>query len=210
MAFLALRNAIRLHFDSVLLFKKNSFASSLHIAILALEELGKAQELNHYYWSSKVNSGLLPPKYEEKYLKLYYSHQWKQGAAIKRNMFNYSPTFISLIDEKKLERKKQNSVYVGLPLKKGKIDYTSRIKTPFSIKQSEPKKIISINNDILLEMCFYNLAQDGFFDVDGMDNLINKKLQNKLKRNWTYKSGIKSRKWEKVWSDKLSEKKTVE
>jgi hypothetical protein len=43
-----------------------------------------------------------------------------------------------------------------------------------------------------------------------MDNLINKKLQNKLKRNWTYKSGIKSRKWEKVWSDKLSEKKTVE
>lgn len=103
MAYLALANAIRLHFDSVLLFYKNSYATSLHLAILALEELGKAQELNHYYWTSRVNSGLLPPDEEEKYLKLYYSHYWKQGAAIKRDMFNYSPNFISLIDEKKLE-----------------------------------------------------------------------------------------------------------
>ena len=191
MAYLALANAIRLHFDSILLFKKNSFPTSLHLAILALEELGKAQELNHYYWTSKVNSGLLPPNEEEKYLKLYYSHHWKQGAAIKRDMFNYSPNFISLIDERKLEQKKQASIYVGLPLKNGKIDYKSRIKTPFSIKKSEPKKIISLNNDILLEMCFYNLAQDGFYDVIGMDNLIDKKLQSKLKKVWTYKSGIK-------------------
>ncbi len=206
MAFLALKNAIRLHFDSIFLFKKKSFASSLHISILALEELGKAQELNYYSWSSKANSGLLPPEEEEKYLKLYYSHQWKQGAAIKRDMFNYSPNFVSLIDEKKLEQKKQTSVYVGLPLKNGKINYKSRIKTPFSINQSEPKKIISLNNDILLEMCFYNLAQDGYFDVDGMDSLIDLGLQKKLKKNWAFKSGIKSRKWEKIWHNKLIKK----
>ncbi len=122
MAYLALANAIRLHFDSILLYKKKSFASSLHLAILSLEELGKAQEMDHYYWTSKVNSGLLPPEEEEKYLKFYYSHHWKQGAAIKRDMFNYSPNFISLIDERKLEQRKQNSIYVGLPLKNGKID----------------------------------------------------------------------------------------
>lgn len=93
-------------------------------------------------------------------------------------------------------------------MKNGKIDYESRIKTPFSIKQSEPKKIISLNNDILLEMCFYNLAQGGFFDVTGMDNLIDKKLQSKLKKNWTYKSGIKSGKWERIWYNKLLLKKS--
>jgi hypothetical protein len=55
-------------------------------------------------------------------------------------------------------------------------------------------------------MCFYNLAQDGFFDVEGMDELIDIKLQNRLKKNWIYKSGIKSRKWEKIWHFKLSKK----
>ncbi len=55
-------------------------------------------------------------------------------------------------------------------------------------------------------MCFYNIAQDGHFDVDGMDNLINKKLQKRLKRNWFYKSGIKSRKWETIWHRKLIKK----
>ena len=168
-AYLALQNSIRLHFDSILLFKNKSYASALHISILALEELGKAQELDHYHWTSKTNNGLLPPDEEEKYLKLYYSHQWKQGAAIKRNMFNYSPSFLSLIDEKKLEQKKQNSMYVGLPLKNGKINYKSRVKSPFSIKREEAKKIISLINDILLEMCFYNLAQAGYFNVNGMD-----------------------------------------
>lgn len=202
-AYLSLRNAVRLHFDSILLYKKKSYASALHLSILTLEELGKTRELNHYYWTSKTNSGLLPPEDEEKYLKLYYSHQWKQGAAIKRDMFNYSPSFISLIDEKKIEQKKQNSIYVGLPLKNGKMDYKSRIQSPFSIKMSESKKIISLNNDILLEMCFYNLAQDRFFGVDVMDAIINKKLQSKLKKNWNSKSGIKSIKWEKIWFNKL-------
>jgi len=203
MAYLSLENAIRLHFDSILLYKNKSFGSALHLSILALEEIGKSKSLEDYWWSSKVNSGQLPVDEEEKYLKLLYSHQWKQGAAIKWNPMDYSPKFISLIDEKKLEQKKQNSIYVGLPLKNGKIKYDSRIQSPFSIKSSEPKKIISLNNDIFLEMCYLNLAQDGYFDIEIMDKLIGKKLQSKLRKYWGYKSGIKSKRWQKLWLEKF-------
>jgi AbiV family abortive infection protein len=203
MAYLSLKNAIRLHFDSMFLFKKKSFSSALHISILALEEIGKARSLDDYWWSSKVNYGRLPIHEEEKYLKLLYSHKWKQGAAVKWDSMNYSPKFISLIDEKKLEQKKQKSIYVGLPLKNGDIKYTDKIQSPFTIKSSEPKKIISLNNDIFLEMCNLNLAQEGYFDIEILDQLIGRKLQSKLKKDWIYKSGIKSNKWQKLWLQKL-------
>ena len=203
-AYLALKNAIRLHLDSILLFKNYSYPSALQLSILCLEELGKAQEINHYYWTSKTNNGLMLPDDEEKYLKLYYSHYWKHGAAINRSFYDFSPSFKKLIDEKKLEQKKQKATYVGLPLINGKVVYNKRVLSPFMIKGPETKKLISLNNDILLEMCFYNIEQEGFFDVDGMDKLIDKKLQKKLKKIWPHRSGIKSRKWNKVWFDKLT------
>jgi AbiV family abortive infection protein len=47
--YLALKNAIRLHLDSIFLFKNKSYPSALQLSILTLEELGKAKELELYY-----------------------------------------------------------------------------------------------------------------------------------------------------------------
>ena len=49
----SLRNAIRLHFDSILLYKHKSFPSSFFISVIAMEELGKAYWADHFVFYSK-------------------------------------------------------------------------------------------------------------------------------------------------------------
>jgi AbiV family abortive infection protein len=56
MCILAFSNALRLHSDSVLLFKHKSYASAYAISILALEETGKYHLLANFVWHA---SGLL-------------------------------------------------------------------------------------------------------------------------------------------------------
>jgi hypothetical protein len=52
-------------------------------------------------------------------------------------------------------------------------------------------------------MCYLNLAQDGYFDIEIMDQLVGKRFQSKLRKYWVYKSGIKSKRWQKLWLEKL-------
>lgn len=61
----ALRNAIRLHFDAILLYENGSFPSALQLSILSLEELSKADWVNHYIWTSETNEGY-PDVYSER------------------------------------------------------------------------------------------------------------------------------------------------
>jgi len=198
MAYLALKNAIRLHLDSILLFEHRSFASSLQMSILAMEELGKACELEHYCFHASVDSRPTPQE-EQKWLSLLYNHPWKQGAAVGRDMIEYSPKFIQFVHDKKLDVTKQTATYVGLRRTRKGIDVAGRIQSPFSIRSSRARKQISLINDILLEMCRVNLAQDQYFDIEGMDSLIDLKLRNHLKLKWKGRSRIRSPRWSKQW-----------
>jgi AbiV family abortive infection protein len=204
MASLALRNSIRLHLDSIYLFKHKSYPSSKQLSILSMEELGKAKELEHYYFHSKYDSGPMEPKEEQEYLKLYFGHTWKQRSAVVRELHDYSPRYIALVENSKLELAKQNATYVGLRKAKGSIDISSRIQSPFSINKKNVKQQISLINDIFLEMCRYNLGQGGFFCLEGMNEMIGAKLQNLLKHIWQFRSKIKSTRWSKVWIHKWS------
>jgi AbiV family abortive infection protein len=201
-AILSLRNSIRLHLDSIYLFKRKSFPSSKQLSILSMEELGKAKQLEHYYFHSKYDSGPMEPEDEQEYLKLYFNHTWKQGSAVMRDLYDYSPRYIALVENSKLELAKQNATYVGLRKVKGSMDIHSRIQSPFSINEKNAKQQISLINDIFLEMCRYNLGQVGFFCIEGMNELIDTKLQNLLKQIWSFRSNIKSSRWYKVWEQK--------
>ena len=126
----SLRNTIRLHFDSVLLYGNGSYPSALQLSVLAMEEFSKANWVNHYIWSSETNDGYPDAEFEQEWLKLLYLHPKKQWKFVAREKDDYSPKFISLIQGRKLEEKKQNAIYVGLTRSKGKIDTDSRISTP--------------------------------------------------------------------------------
>jgi AbiV family abortive infection protein len=47
MSILCYKNAIRLHQDSILLFKRKRYPSANALSIIAIEEMGKYQSLSH-------------------------------------------------------------------------------------------------------------------------------------------------------------------
>ena len=51
----SLRNALRLHEDSILLYKNSSYPSSFQLSVLSLEEFAKAKWVDYYYYSTITN-----------------------------------------------------------------------------------------------------------------------------------------------------------
>lgn len=194
----SLKNALRLHTDSTLLFYHGSFPSAFQLSVLALEELAKAKWVDHYYYSSITNDGFPDSDFEQDWLKLLYLHPKKQFAFIARELFQYSPKFVKFIETRKLELKKQQATYVGLSRTNGKIDTNSNVSIPIKkIKEKDAKQLISLINHEFLEI--HNLIQnsDGFFGIWKLDDIINSD-ESQILFTWSFKSGLKSRKWHKA------------
>lgn len=198
----SLRNGIRLHFDAILLFSHESYASALQLSIISMEEIAKAKWIEHYYFTSVTNEGFPEKEFEEKWLNLLYFHPRKQFGFLSRDLLRYSPKFVEFVETKKLEELKQSATYVGLKKIKGKPDVNSRISVPEKTKKSDAKKIISIINDELKEICEIKNEHEYYFWIDEMDYWIHDDLLDLLSI-WNHKSGIRSKKWEKVWQEKF-------
>ncbi len=155
----SLRNSLRLHFDSILLFKNGSFPSAFQLSVLSLEEFAKAKWVEHYVWSSLTNSGYPNEKFEQEWLQLLYRHPEKQRAFMAREIFDYSPKFAEFIKSRKLEEKKQNATYVGLSKLKGKVDTSSRVSTPTRVKEKDASQLISLMNNEFLAVVSQRLAE---------------------------------------------------
>lgn len=193
----ALKNSLRLHFDSILLFKNASHPTAFQVSVLALEEFAKAKWVESYYFYS-IASGFPDEKFEQQWLQLHYLHPEKQAALFARNEFEYSPSFVDFIRRKKLELKKQRSVYVGLDRVKGKVNIASRISTPSRIKKRDAKQMISLLNSEFLELHRLLSLQGDYFFIGDMDKVIRSRAFLSLKK-WRYKTGLKSQRWFKQW-----------
>jgi AbiV family abortive infection protein len=198
----ALFNGLRLHFDSILLFRNGSYPTSLQISIIAIEEIAKAEWVEHYYYSSVTNEGFPDKEFEQRWLRLLYFHPEKQYAFLGRNLFEFHPNFVEFVQKGQLEIQKQRATYVGLEKQKRKIDVNSKISLPRRVGKLEARRIISLLNDVLIEICEIKKFQENYYGIEAMDNLIDHNLRNKL-NTWKYKSGIKSRKWVDLWTEKL-------
>ncbi|HHH1978699.1 TPA: AbiV family abortive infection protein [Yersinia enterocolitica] len=193
----SLRNTIRLHFDSVLLYENGSYPSAFQLSVLALEEFSKANWVDHYIWSCETNQGYPGAESEQEWLKLLYLHPKKQWNFVAREIDDYSPNFISLIKNRKLEEKKQNSIYVGLSRVKGNINTDSRISTPWKIKKKDAKQFISIINDELIRICMRIEDYEYYFEGGkDMDEVFDYDIYKKLLK-WPHKSRMKNNKWRK-------------
>lgn len=193
----SLRNSIRLHFDSILLYENGSYPSAFQLSILALEEFSKAIWVDHYIWSSETNEGYPDVQFEQAWLKLLYLHPKKQWNFVAREIDDYSPGFISLIQRRELEEKKQNSIYVGLSRMKGGVDIDSRVSTPWRIKQKDARQFISVINDELLRIVA-RIEEDEFYfeGGKGMDEVFDYGIYKNLLQ-WPHKSGMKNNRWRK-------------
>lgn len=206
------RNGLRLHFDSILLFKNKSYPSAFHLSVLSLEEFGKSQWIEQYYYSNLINGpnfdndnekyneeinygtndkSMSFIEFEQGWLNLLYQHHKKQNAFFGWGWsLDYSSTFVDYVKKRGLERKKQNSIYVGLKKIKNQIDVNSKISTPFKININDAKKNISLINDYLKELYDMDVYQDGIFDIDEKSELFTKPVVNKI-NSWKYRSGLR-------------------
>jgi AbiV family abortive infection protein len=193
----SLRNTIRLHFDSILLYENGSYPSAFQLSVLSLEEFSKANWIDHYIWSSETNEGYPDEKFEQEWLKLLYLHPKKQWNFVAKETDDYSPNFITQIKNRELEEKKQNATYVGLSRSKGKVNTASRISTPWKIKQKDARQVISIVNDELLSICS-RISDDEFYyeGANEMNDVFDHKIWEKLLK-WPHKSGLKNDGWRK-------------
>jgi AbiV family abortive infection protein len=188
----SLKNALRLHADSILLFRSGSYPSAFQLAVLSLEEFSKAKWIEHVYWSSVTNEGFPDFELEQEWLSLLYSHPKKQFHFVARDLFNFSPKLVRFIENKKLEEKKQQAVYVGLERNGKLVDTTSRISTPARIKEYDSRQIISLVNQEFIDI-FNTIEQcETYFGIPEMDEVIYPDLRHFLFA-WPHRSGLKSR-----------------
>lgn len=183
---LALKNALRLHFDSILLFNKKSYPSAYYLSALTQEELGKVFILDDFLYHSTVDKKYL--KVEKEHLSFMYNHLSKQQWFIGENWPDLYKKFIKEVTNGKLETAKQNSLYVGFERKKKKINLKGKIKSPFNIKRDKVKRQITVINDFLKEFTFSIMNHFGTMESGEGEALLNKKLFLKLQKSWKYTS----------------------
>ena len=198
------RNALRLHFDSILLYDNQSYPSALQLSILALEEFSKSYWIEHYYYSSITNEGFPDIEFEQKWLKLLYVHTKKHEAFIGWGWeFEYSESFNKALRDGSFEILKQTSTYVGLERRNGKIETKGRISTPFKRKNNDAKKVISVLNDYLIDRCDMKKFYEYHFEIEEKDDLLNDDLYEKL-NNWNHHSGLRK---EPLFRDRIKKTK---
>jgi AbiV family abortive infection protein len=207
-ATLTFQNSIRLHSDSILLFHAERFQTAFYISVIAMEEMAKAKELEHFYFHS-WGDGRADIKFEQEFFLRLYNHKIKQKAFAAREMLEYSPKFLKQIDNKQLDNKKLKALYVGLERHKDSVNIDSRISTPLMIKKTDSRRQISLINSELKEFIRLKDAQDTCFDIEEMDILLDDRKTRDLVKTWKHRMGLKSRKWwTTYWRKELNNRRT--
>jgi len=188
-------NGLRLHRDSIALFKIGSIPSSYALSILAQEEIGKAFLLAEIVFQDVDNNGL-DLEYSKLILKCMRSHKVKQGWFSQQvgDFFKYPgkkyPKIFKDVYSGKLDEDKQNAIYVGVTktdnkpdLMRGKIIDPSKRTKP---KQAE--KHITRVNDFIIE--FTEGCRRGILcaDPEEVDELLTMGLVAELESLWPKKS----------------------
>jgi hypothetical protein len=115
---------------------------------------------------------------------------------VARELFDFSPKLVRFIESKKLEHKKQQSVYVGLERVGRRVDTTSRISTPMRIKERDARQIISLVNQEFVDIFNLIALNDGYFGIFELDAVINPN-EHQFIFAWPHKSGLKARHFRK-------------
>lgn len=219
-------NGLRLHEDSIFLFKKRSLPSAFQLSILAQEEIGKAFVFNDLIIDEfdKGDYNLKTRKIDivEKGLStigvqiiewVLSSHQMKQGsfsreaedftrARFYKNGKIIRPKIVEEIYSGKLDIKKQNTTFVGLKrLDNKKFDLDGKIINPQKMTLQKVKEIfkhITRVNDFIIEFIEKCRRDIASVDSDLFDDCLTLKIVKRLEKKWPYKNKLASPFLEKI------------
>ena len=167
------QNALRLHFDSVLLARGSSFASVFVISVIASEELGKAFGIADVVFQAGFYKGQLLAEDTKSVRALLSDHKLKQGWFV--------PSFFDILSRKDFKRyqtiqgAKNNAFYAGV--RKG----NHQIVRPFLISASKARRQIRTVNNALVDSVEGTL--DGTYCYEDVADQVfrSRRLLNKLR-----------------------------
>jgi AbiV family abortive infection protein len=183
---LAIQNALRLHFDSIALYNQRSLPSALTLSILALEEIGKSSQIHRFIGDIEMWPKEQVEEFVDKdaFLDSLYKHPIKQKAFVQDLLFVFPKNFLRKLENKKLDTLKQNSMYVGFQWKKGKPDFSGRLRSPLSVRDSNPRSFITVVNDYLIVLTHSIIKGVQAWDTPNKKNIFNDQLLERLKSSW--------------------------
>lgn len=187
---LAFKNSLRLHYDSISLFRLKSYPSAYYLSIIVLEELGKLCILEDFCYHSRVDGLILNEKELQDFFRSIYSHKIKQNWFLSYWRDLFPKRYVSNIYNRKIESEKQHSLYVGLKKNGKHINIKGRIYLPSRIKYKKAKEQITLINDFLLSLILG--VKKGIYMVDSLsvEKLLHRRLSSKLEKIWPYKKSI--------------------
>ncbi|HLG27814.1 MAG TPA: AbiV family abortive infection protein [Paenisporosarcina sp.] len=192
-------NSLRLHFDSIRLFKGYSYASALALSILSMEELAKAHLIENLVMHAIMDKTPIAISWDELQKEnVLISHRIKQRVFINRAFLpkwhNEKGKLVrnnlsELVHSGELEVLKQKAFYVGLSSKSSRKG-NQRIENPLSITQKTPKKIITTISDYLIDLVVGVIHENYIIDTVSMESKMDKKLLRRLMRAWPHRGRV--------------------
>jgi AbiV family abortive infection protein len=152
----AFANSLRLNHDSITMYKNESYATSLQLAVLAQEELGKAFLLEETVFRTGTKEWL--PSFQHETLQRAFSHHKLKQSWFNRFAEDFTSHSSKALQSKftkdilsgKLDEQKQNATYTGLPrLSKG-FNLKGRIITPRTTSADLAARQITRFNDLVV------------------------------------------------------------
>ena len=143
---LALKNAMRLHDDSMRMFKQKRYPTAFQLSVLAQEEFGKVLIIEDVVWNCRFNK--MTDKWTQKWFDATRDHKFKQVKMLRDSKFPETEAvkLMQKIMDGQLEKKKQAATYAGL--KDNKI--SGRIVDPFKVSSKKALTQISkLNREVL-------------------------------------------------------------
>jgi AbiV family abortive infection protein len=164
--FQCFQNGVRLHFDSVMLLREHSFASSFALSVIASEEFGKGFAIGEITFQARVGEGFHSE--DEKTLRrLLSDHKVKQGWFV-LSLFGILAPKQLLRKYQRIQIEKNDAFYVGV--RKG----NHQIVRPFLVSKSKARNQVRMVNDGLIEFVQRRLS-DIDFDFDVYDRVLRRR-----------------------------------
>jgi len=158
-------NAVRLHEDAILLFKKDRIPSALLVSALSIEEIGK-YFMHEDVWFRSNMEPKWPIQDIQYFLRGVYSHTSKQSWFARK--VHYSPfvskPLLKILETGELENIKQKATYVGMPRKGKNINFDKRLTSPKQTSRRRANDFITLVNDFIVE--FAVGTRKGFYIPD--------------------------------------------
>lgn len=166
-------NAVRLHEDAILLFKKDRIPSALQMSALSIEEIAKYFMYEDVWWHNRTGSTWSIQDMQQ-FLRGVYSHASKQSWFARQ--VHYSP-FVSrpllrILETGELENIKQKATYVGMPRKGKNINFDKRLTSPKQTSRRRAEDFITMVNDYIIALAVG--TRKGFYilDIPEIDNWL--------------------------------------